>query len=219
MADILIIDDEKTICEILARFVFSLGHQADYARTLAEGLHKASAGSYDIIILDVRLPDGDGLGAIPEIRSHPQSPEIIIITGEGSPDGARMALQYGAWDYIQKPVSLETIRLPLARALQYREGKGSPRGRRFLQREQIIGNSPPINDCLGLVARAGEVSQGIEQINRAVGEVEKIIQRNAADAEESTVSAAEMKARMVELNDVVSCLMAWKGDSASAGNG
>ena len=69
---------------------------------LKEGINKISSESYDLVILDVRLPDGNGLEAIPEIKASFSSPEVIIITGEGSVEGARLAVESGSWDYIQK---------------------------------------------------------------------------------------------------------------------
>ena len=67
------------------------------------------------------LPDGSGLDQLSNIRAVPSQPEIIILTGGGTPDGAEMAIASGAWDYIQKPFPLSVIKLHLMRALQYRE--------------------------------------------------------------------------------------------------
>jgi two-component system NtrC family response regulator len=155
MANILIIDDDELICEVLASFVRSLGHTPVYALTLKEGIERVSSESFDLVFLDVRLPDGNGLNAIPEIQKTPPSPEIIIITGEGSRSGAKMAIESGCWDYIEKPLSVETIKLPFIRALQYRKEKANSKSPVFLKREGIIGNSQPIKECLNLVAKAG----------------------------------------------------------------
>lgn len=155
MANILVIDDDKLICEILASFIRSMGHTPSQALTLEEGIEKISSESYDLVFLDVRLPDGSGLNAIPEIQQTPSSPEIIIITGEGSRSGAKMAIESGCWDYIEKPLSLEKIKLPFLRSLQYRNEKATPKNPIVLKREGIIGNSHPIKECLSLVAKAG----------------------------------------------------------------
>ena len=55
------------------------------------------------------MPDGNGLDAIGEIRRTPSSPEVIVITGWGDPDGAERAMRQGAWDYIEKPPSVKTM--------------------------------------------------------------------------------------------------------------
>lgn len=159
MAKILIIDDDKMICEALTAVIGHIGHEAQYALNLQQGLAKATAEEYSVVFLDVRLPDGNGLAALPAIHAVPGNPEVIIITGEGDADGAELAIKSGAWDYIEKPLSKDTIALSLLRALQFREEKKaySPL---VLKRDGIIGNSPQITNCLEALARAatGEAS-------------------------------------------------------------
>jgi DNA-binding NtrC family response regulator len=161
MADVLIIDDDQLICEVLASFVRSMGHRASYSLTLKEGIKKAASEPYDLVFLDVRFPHGNGLTAVPEIRKMPSGPEIIIITGEGSRHGAKMAMENGCWDYIEKPLSIETIKLPFLRAIQYRKEKTIPKHPLVLKREGLIGNSQPLKDCLNLVAKAGETEANV----------------------------------------------------------
>lgn len=153
MATILIIDDDKMICEAVASAALKLEHDAVYALTLADGLRENSLHSFDVIILDVRLPDGNGLQAIPDFQKSPSVPEIIIITGEGDPDGAELAIKNGAWDYIEKPLSVKSITLPLMRTLQYRKEKASS-SIVALKREGIIGDSYQMINCLNLLAQA-----------------------------------------------------------------
>jgi two-component system NtrC family response regulator len=156
MADILIIDDDRSICKALEGVVRRMGHKAAYAVTLKEGLHMLSLNLYDVVFLDVRLPDGSGLDALPEIRRVPISPEVIIITGEGDPDGAELAIKCGAWDYIEKPFSIETMSLPLKRALQYQEEKRIKKSSYAINREHIIGDSSQIKHCFDLLAQAAQ---------------------------------------------------------------
>jgi two-component system NtrC family response regulator len=161
MAATLVIDDDQSIAEILVSFIQSLGHQADFALTLREGIRKAVSGAYDLVFLDVRLPDGNGLIAVPEIREVSSRPEIIIITGEGSRAGAKMAMESGCWDYVLKPFSIETIQLPFTRALQYRGQKASCLKPRLLERKGIIGESEPLKTCLNQVAQAAQTEANV----------------------------------------------------------
>lgn len=190
MANILIIDDDKTICDTLSALFEHKGYNTTYALTLKNGLEKASGGAPDVVFLDVRMPDGDGLHMLPMIRQTPSMPEVIIITGAGDPDGAELAIKSGAWDYIQKPSSIEAMTLPLVRALQYREEKKSKKPPVALKREHIVGNSPHMKRCLDLLAQAadseasvlitGETGTGKEVFAKA-------IHANSSRAEKSLV--------------------------------
>ncbi len=70
MANILVIDDDKNLCTTLAEFIHSLGYFVTYALRLKEGLDKARSGLFDIVFLDIRLPDGNGLKAVPHFQKN-----------------------------------------------------------------------------------------------------------------------------------------------------
>jgi two-component system NtrC family response regulator len=160
MGKILIVDDDEILCGMLSEMSASLGHSPVCASTLREGLKEASAREYDVLFLDVNLPDGNGLDYLPQFRSASSHPEVIIMTGMGDPDGAELAIKNGAWDYVGKPASLKDLMLPLMRALEYREEKNAPKSRVALDYNGIIGKSPQMKACLGLLAQAaaGEAS-------------------------------------------------------------
>jgi two-component system NtrC family response regulator len=153
MARVLIIDDENMMCKMLSAMVQGQGHEAVCAQTLAEGLQQSTLRGFDVVFLDVGLPDGNGLDAIPPLRALPQAPEIIIITGSGNPDGAELAISQGAWDYIEKTSSVSQMALPLTRALQYRQEKQAYGRPVALKLEGIVGASPPLRDCIDLLAQ------------------------------------------------------------------
>ena len=155
MANILIIDDDRMICESLIDFMRPMGHHVSYALRLKDGLKQIRTDSFDIVFLDVYLPDGNGLEKIPTIREGSIPPEIIVITGEGDADGAELAVKNGCWDYLQKPLSPKKTTLSLNRVLQYIEEKSNRKPPILLKREGIIGKSPRVEECLGLVAKAG----------------------------------------------------------------
>jgi two-component system, NtrC family, response regulator len=180
MARILIIDDEETMCSALSLIGRRSGHETACVKTLAEGLQLASGEDFDIIFLDVRMPDGNGLDMLPRLAQTPAKPEIIIMTGFGDARGAELAINSGAWDYIEKGSSAKDITLSLVRALEYRKQKISLRqtGVVALKRESIVGNSTQLNACLDMVACAagsdttvlilGETGSGKELFARAV---------------------------------------------------
>lgn len=157
MAGILIIDDDRILCDMLSGKLREMAHDAVSVHTLKEGLDAALVGAHDVVLLDVRMPDGNGLSILPQIQDAPSRPEVIIITGQGDPDGAELAIRNGAWDYIEKPSSMREMILPITRALQYREEKmARRRPARVLKRDAIVGSSPQMRACLDLLAQAAD---------------------------------------------------------------
>lgn len=179
MAKVLIIDDDLEMCTMLCDLVNHVDHEAAYAQTLAEGLRLALSGGFDVVFLDVRMPDGNGLEAMKDILAVDFPPEIIVMTGMGDSDGAERAIRNGAWDYIQKPLSPKKIIQPLNRVLQYRDNiRTANRPVRNLKRSGIVGESHQIQECLNTVAKAsqstsnvlilGETGTGKELFARAI---------------------------------------------------
>ncbi|MGE4423138.1 MAG: sigma-54-dependent transcriptional regulator [Pseudodesulfovibrio sp.] len=155
MAKVLIIDDDKPTCEALLELVHNIGHDSDYALTAADGVRKAEDGDFDVVFLDIRLPDANGLSVLPTLRQRPLPPEVIILTGLGDPDGAELAIRNGAWDYLQKPLSPKKILLPLQRVLKYRDTlRKHTRLPETFDRCGIAGNSRATSMALEKLATA-----------------------------------------------------------------
>ena len=157
MSNVFIIDDDTVISDLLIKYIKDMGHQATAAETLARGVETVLSGSFDLVFLDVVLPDGDGLESLSSIRTATSEPEVIIITAEASTKGAKMALENNAWDYIVKPFSKNEIRLSVERSLEFRSSRkalSSPEN--ILDRSDIVGQSPALVSCL---ATAGQCAK------------------------------------------------------------
>ncbi len=161
MARVLIIDDDEMFSEMLSNMITRSGHSSVRVTNIQDGLKSTLSESFDVVFLDIHLPDGNGLDILPKIREAASSPEIIIITGYGDSNGAELAIKNGAWDYIEKPSSVKEMVLTLVRALQYREEKTLKKPPVALRQEGIIGSSPEIKACLNLVAQAANSDAGV----------------------------------------------------------
>ncbi len=178
MSKILIIDDDDSVCRTLAKKFQRIDHEVSCALTLKQGLDKLLTEAVDIVFLDVNLPDGNGLEFIEVIREGAFDPEIIIMTGDSNPDGAELAMQLKAWDYIQKSGSQKVFEFSLTRALEYRRQKKSKTNKIKINRGEIIGESPSISKCLDKVSTAagndlpilvsGETGTGKELFSKAI---------------------------------------------------
>ena len=161
MAYIMIIDDDPLICRTLSRYIRNMGHDVHSSLTLEEGLKDLSSRPCDVLLLDVRLPDGNGLEALSDIRQLSSAPEVIIITGKGDPDGAEAAIKSGAWAYLEKPPRMEDLKLQLIRTLEYRKERVESRQPVVLKRDNIIGNSPELEACFEFVAKVANSHMNI----------------------------------------------------------
>lgn len=182
MPEILIIDDDPLVAETLADLAEDMGHVPLRAASLADGLAHADAGFGDVVLLDVMMPDGNGLEALPRFVASPARPEVVIITGTDAAQSAEMAVRNGAWDYITKGAPVSAVRLAILRALEFRGEKlarTAQQGRQF-NPTGLVGTSPAFTDCLDLVAKAaqsdvpvlitGETGTGKELAARAIHE-------------------------------------------------
>lgn len=181
MEKILVVDDDVDFTEMLCDQLGRLGYEALQANYLADGLKKADKQVPGVVLLDVQMPDGDGLEFIPRFKNAGNSPEVIIITGNGDPDGAELAIKSGAWGYIEKPDVISEIKLNISRVLAYRAEKEKARAKEiFLKNTNIIGSSRPLLSCLNQIASyaisdinillKGETGVGKELFARAIHE-------------------------------------------------
>jgi DNA-binding NtrC family response regulator len=125
MLNVLLIEDETLFAKSVLRRLEREGHKGTISPTLAAARHSLQAGQPDIILLDVRLPDGSGLELLREIRADEQRHHlpVVIMTAYGELEDAVSAMKQGATDYLKKPVDLNELLLTLGKVTETRQLK------------------------------------------------------------------------------------------------
>jgi len=181
MAKIAVIDDEQGVCHAFQAFLTSEGHEVAVAATAQRGMDLIASFHPDLVILDVRLPDGDGLDVLVRLVRQPDPPAVLVITAHGTMETAVEAIRRGAFDYLTKPIDLEEAQLVIDRALHTRDlSQEVVRLRKEVRGvgPLLVGNSLPIQrvyKTIGAVAAAdsivlirGESGTGKELVARAI---------------------------------------------------
>jgi DNA-binding NtrC family response regulator len=184
-ASILVVDDEKNILVTLSRALKLEGYEVDVAGSGKLGLERARAKSYDAILLDVQLPDIDGLEVLRQVRADREDVPVLVMSGHGTIDTAVAATRSGAHDFLEKPIGSERLLVSLSRALE--RGRLERENRELRERAgghgALLGDSPAMQELrrsLQLVASAsasvlitGERGTGKELVARAIHESSK----------------------------------------------
>jgi heavy metal response regulator len=143
---ILVVEDEKRIADFLSRGLQGAGYAVDLAATGGHGLDCIHSADYDLVILDLMLPDMDGLQVLEKIRNQKLGPPVLILSARGALDERVKGLEQGADDYLVKPFAFVEL-LARVRAL-LRRGQPAP------EKLQVADLSL---DCIRRkVTRAGE---------------------------------------------------------------
>jgi two-component system, NtrC family, response regulator AtoC len=163
MDSVLIIDDEKNIRTLLTRVLAEERLDVHEASSATEGLQAADDHDPDVILLDLRLPDANGLDVLKTLRARHPAAAVLMVTAFGQVESAVEAMKGGAADYIEKPFqALDKLRLAVARALQEVKARReilrlhAQQGRQYGV-EQLVGESPAIRrlrEMVGQLARS-----------------------------------------------------------------
>ncbi len=153
MPRILIVDDDPEIRATMASLLRRQQIPSSQAESLDAARRALRSESFDLLLLDVNLPDGSGLSLLPELKAQLNPPEVIILTGKGDPEGAELAIEGGVWDYLVKPASIKDINLSINRALKYKEqrDRAAPC---TLDISGMIGSSQAMRESFEIIAQA-----------------------------------------------------------------
>lgn len=118
---VLILDDEEALRAIIAQRLKRKGYDVLEAGTAREGLSLLKDTLIDAVLLDIKLPDGDGLILLPKIKQFQTDLQVIMLTGNGTIESAIEAMKLGAYDYLTKPCNLSELEITLQKALENRK--------------------------------------------------------------------------------------------------
>jgi len=180
MARLLIIDDEASIREALSQLFEYEGHEVLAASTGRAGLKLAAEETPDVVFLDVKMPEMDGLEVLERLRAQLPTCQVVMISGHGTIDTALEATRHGAYDFLEKPLDTNRLLVTLRNALSIRGLADSVAQLRsdVEARYAIVGESPKIRQVLERVERVastdarvlitGENGTGKELVARAI---------------------------------------------------
>jgi two-component system, NtrC family, response regulator AtoC len=158
---ILIADDDQAIRGLLKDFLGGEGYETIEARSGKEVLQAAGTASPDLMLLDLRMPDWDGMEVMRRLKERDLSVPVVLMTAYGTSSSAIQAMQLGAFDYITKPFELEDVLLTVQRffeheqlASEVRKLRGQLEGRDLTER--IIGNTPAMQAVYKMVGRVAQ---------------------------------------------------------------
>ena len=149
---VLIVDDEPDIRELLEITLLRMGLETRSAEDYSQASRLLHDEAFDLCLTDMKLPDGDGISLVEHIQKHYPSTPTAVITAHGSIDLAIKAMKCGAFDFVSKPVSLDTLRSLVDKALTL---PSSPllADSSLDSRYQIIGDSPAMQDLKASIAK------------------------------------------------------------------
>ncbi|MBI4510226.1 MAG: sigma-54-dependent Fis family transcriptional regulator [Deltaproteobacteria bacterium] len=159
MTRVLVVDDDRSIRRTLEKFLQGEGYEVLTAQAGPEGLDAIRRGVADAVLLDLGLPEMDGLEVLAQVQDLPSPPPIIVCTARDDMQSTVRAVQLGAYDYLVKPLDVDRLRLLVRRALDSREAS-----RNLRQIVQEVSSGYQVGSIVGK-------STAIREIYKAIGAV------------------------------------------------
>lgn len=180
MNTVLIIDDEKEICESVKMILDYEGYPTDYSLLPSEGLTKIDSQSYSALLLDIQMPEMNGFEVLKRVQEKHLNIPVIIITAHGSIENAIKATKLGAFDFIEKPIDRDKLLISVRNAVDQNKLllDNEEMKRTIFGEGKILGKSQAIQGILQLIEKVapldtrilitGENGTGKELVARAI---------------------------------------------------
>ncbi len=177
-AKILVVDDEQGIRDSLCGVLADEGYRVAAVASGEEALRHCSLEVVELVLLDIWLPDIDGLEVLRQVRQLPAPPAVIMISGHGTIESAVRATKAGAFDFLEKPLSIDKTLLAVRNALEQQRLRVQNQELRQQSRTELVGTSVPmraLRQQIGIMAPTngrvlifGESGTGKELVARAI---------------------------------------------------
>ncbi len=179
---IIVVEDNASVRKFLEDLLRSRRYDVGSAGTVSDAHELLSKDTFDLMFVDLRLPDGDGTDLLKELQARPQKPLVVMITGFGSVESAVTCMRHGAFDYLIKPFSIDQIEFTLKKAEEFTQ---LVRVNQYLSHEEaedagfeLLGRSKAMEDLRQLIRKvartqatvliSGESGTGKELVARAL---------------------------------------------------
>lgn len=177
---LLVVEDQDLIAEAIGFYLGGEGYAVDHAGDLAQARDRLGEVDYDLVILDMRLPDGDGLQLVEQLQ-RPGSPAVVVVSARGEESDRVLALEAGADDYVVKPFSLRELAARVRGVLRRSRAEGealafgdyrlepSERRLRHTERGEVALTTAEYEVLFCLAASPGEAVDRETLTRRALG--------------------------------------------------
>ncbi|UOD34391.1 sigma-54-dependent Fis family transcriptional regulator [Deferribacteraceae bacterium V6Fe1] len=205
---ILIIDDEINICTTIKDILEDEGYSADFSQNFSDGFQKLKSQLYDVVFLDIWLPDKDGVIGLQEIKSYFPEIEVVMISGHGNIENAVESIKFGAYDFLEKPLSLDRILLVIKNLKDKIELTQYIKEYKLdhLKKYDLLGNSPQIKDLRAKIEKiaqtnarvliTGENGTGKEHVARLIHLLSKRSNKRFVEINCSAIPSELMESEM-----------------------
>ncbi len=183
-AKVLIVEDETPLRELLKSELTRSGYSVQVAADGLEGLNLYAEECFNVVLLDVKMPEMDGVEVLERMNDHSSIPEIIMFTGHGDIETAVKCIKLGAYDYLTKPVKLDELEMVIGKANEKNRLRRENINLRLeiskLENHQVVGRSEEMVKVLETVKRWGATDEHV-LIYGASGTGKELIARAVHD--------------------------------------